>query len=69
MVFYGMSINGVNFSADPYIYMALGGLMEIPSYTLTAAIIQKFGRRIPTAIGYLISGAAILALAFIPASL
>ncbi|KAK3893801.1 hypothetical protein Pcinc_002414 [Petrolisthes cinctipes] len=69
MVFYGLSLNGSNLSADPYLYMVLGGLMEVPAYTLTAPILNRFGRKIPTVIGYFISGVSILALAFIPMDL
>ncbi|KAK4320072.1 hypothetical protein Pmani_009038 [Petrolisthes manimaculis] len=69
MVFYGLNLNGSNLSTDPYLYMVLGGAMEIPAYTLTAPILNRFGRKIPTVIGYIISGVSILALAFIPMDL
>lgn len=68
LVFYGLNLNGTNFSADPFVYMILGGLMEVPSYSLTAPIIARFGRKKPIVLGYFISGVSILALAFIPLS-
>jgi hypothetical protein len=66
MVFYGLSLSAVAFSADPFIYMAIGGLMEVPAYTLTAPIIDYWGRRLPTSVSYLVCGINILALTFIP---
>lgn len=65
-VFYGLSLNGTNFSADPFIYMVLTGLMEIPAYSITAPVIQKFGRKKTTIFGFCVSGVSLLALAFIP---
>ncbi|XP_066942600.1 organic cation transporter protein-like [Macrobrachium rosenbergii] len=64
-VFYGLSLNSTNFSADPFIYMILSGLMEIPAYSVTAPVIQKFGRKKTTIFGFAVTGVAILALAFI----
>lgn len=66
LVFYGLSLSGSNFSADPFIYIVLGGLMEIPGFSLTAPIINRFGRKWPTIWGYVLSGVAILLLVFIP---
>ncbi|XP_042243092.1 uncharacterized protein LOC121880103 [Homarus americanus] len=66
MVFYGLSLNGASLSADPFLYLVLTGLMEVPAYTLTVPIIARFGRRIPTALGYFVSAISILTLAFIP---
>lgn len=66
LVFDGLNLSGANFSADPFLYIILGGLMEVPGYSLTAPLIQRFGRRWPTSASYLICGVFILALAFIP---
>ncbi|XP_068227224.1 organic cation transporter protein-like isoform X2 [Palaemon carinicauda] len=65
-VFYGLSLNGTNFSADPFLYMVLTGLMEIPAYSITAPVIQRFGRKKSTVFGFCVSGVSLLALAFIP---
>ncbi|ROT74837.1 hypothetical protein C7M84_006644 [Penaeus vannamei] len=59
-------LSGSNYSADPFIYIVLGGLMEIPGFSLTAPIINRFGRKWPTIWGYVLSGIAILLLVFIP---
>ncbi|XP_063591453.1 organic cation transporter protein-like [Penaeus indicus] len=66
LVFDGLNLSGANFSADPFLYIILGGLMEVPGYSLTAPLIQRCGRRWPTSASYLICGVFILALAFIP---
>ncbi|RXG51824.1 Organic cation transporter protein [Armadillidium vulgare] len=65
-VYYGLSLNSKNFAADPFIYMMLTGLMEVPAYTLTAPIVARFGRRTPTSVCYSLCGVTILILAFIP---
>lgn len=66
LVFYGLSLSAVTFSADPFLYMVLGGLMEVPAYTVTAPIVDYFGRKWTTAVSYLVCGATILSLTVIP---
>ncbi|XP_069991075.1 organic cation transporter protein isoform X2 [Penaeus vannamei] len=66
LVFCGLSLSGSNYSADPFIYIVLGGLMEVPGYSLTAPLINRVGRKWPTIWGYVLSGVAILLLVFIP---
>ncbi|XP_047493109.1 organic cation transporter protein-like isoform X1 [Penaeus chinensis] len=66
LVFCGLSLSGANYSADPFIYIVLGGLMEVPGYSLTAPLINRVGRKWPTIWGYVLSGIAILLLVFIP---
>lgn len=66
MVYYGLSVSAVSLNVDPFVYMVLSGLMEMPSYTLTAPIISKWGRRLPTALGYALCGAVMFALTFTP---
>lgn len=66
MVYYGISLNSANFSVDPFLYMFLGGLMEIPSYTLTIPLVARLGRKI-SLIGFLvICGLAILVIILVP---
>ncbi|XP_069189978.1 organic cation transporter protein isoform X2 [Procambarus clarkii] len=62
MVYYGISLNSANFSVDPFLYMFLGGLMELPSYTLIIPFVAKFGRKIPLAGFFILCGMAILVL-------
>lgn len=65
-VFFGLSLNAVNFQLDPFMYMVVGGLTEIPAYTVTVPIVAKLGRVPPTSACYFITGLTILILAFIP---
>ncbi|XP_045622952.1 organic cation transporter protein isoform X2 [Procambarus clarkii] len=66
LVFDGLNLSGDNYSADPFLYIILGGLMEVPGYSLTAPIIDRWGRKIPTAVSYILCGLLLLLLAFIP---
>ncbi|XP_045622943.1 organic cation transporter protein [Procambarus clarkii] len=66
LVYCGLSLSGSTYSADPFLYIIIGGLMEVPGYTVTAPIIARWGRKLPIIIGWFISGASILALAFTP---
>lgn len=69
LVFCGLNLSGANYSADPFVYTMLGGLMEVPGYSLTAPLINRVGRKWPTIWGYLISGVTIFLLAFIPSGM
>ena len=64
-VYLGLQLNAANFDLNPYMYMVVGGLMEVPAYTLIIPIIAKFGRVKPMAILFFFCGVAILVLAFI----
>ncbi|CAL4208141.1 unnamed protein product [Meganyctiphanes norvegica] len=66
MVYYGISLNGVNYGVNPFLYMVISGVSEIPAYTLSAPLIAKFGRRLPITWCFLICGGAIVSLAFVP---
>jgi len=59
MVYYGLSLSGVKFSDDPYVFMALSGLVELPAYTLNAPLVAKFGRRLPSAGCFFVCAAAL----------
>ncbi|XP_042883646.1 organic cation transporter protein-like [Penaeus japonicus] len=67
LVFFGLSLSGGNFSADPFLYMALTGLMEVPGNTIVIPIITRFARRTLNIFFFVVSGVALLALPFIPA--
>ncbi|XP_068202138.1 organic cation transporter protein-like isoform X2 [Palaemon carinicauda] len=45
MVYYGVSLNSGNLSTDPYIYVFLGGLIEVPSYVLLWPMLAYLGRK------------------------
>ncbi|KAG7176025.1 Solute carrier family 22 member 6-A-like 3 [Homarus americanus] len=39
MVYYGLSLSGNHLSEDPFVYMVLMGLVEVPAYTLMIPVI------------------------------
>lgn len=65
-VFYGLSLNSANFQLNPYWYIVVVGITEIPAYAFTGHIIARFGRIPPTITTFLLCGVTILALGFIP---
>jgi len=66
MVYYGLAMGGVAFSDDPYVYMALGGVMELPAYTVNAWLVVWLGRRLPTVCCLLVCAGALAALPLVP---
>ena len=66
MVYFGLSLNGGSLSDNPFAYMALSGLMEVPSYTLTVPVLERFGRRVPSIVCFLFCSVTLLVLAAIP---
>ncbi|XP_042204944.1 organic cation transporter protein-like [Homarus americanus] len=67
MVYYGLSLSGNHLSEDPFVYMVLMGLVEVPAYTLMIPVVIHYGRRAPTIIFFFISAFVLLCLPFIPA--
>ncbi|KAG7165543.1 solute carrier family 22 member 15-like [Homarus americanus] len=67
LVYYGISLNSANFNMDPFLYMFLGGLMELPSYTLIIPFVARYGRKIPLVTFFVLCGVAILVLLLLPA--
>ncbi|XP_068223639.1 organic cation transporter protein-like [Palaemon carinicauda] len=68
MVYYGISLNSGNLSTDPYMYVFLGGLAEIPSYFLTWAMIAHLGRRLSLTTYYVVCGITICIIAILLAT-
>uniref|UniRef100_A0A453D2Z8 H(+)/Pi cotransporter n=2 Tax=Aegilops tauschii TaxID=37682 RepID=A0A453D2Z8_AEGTS len=50
VVYFGLSLNVVNLKTNLYVSVVLNSLAEMPSYLLTALLLQHFGRK-PVAIG------------------
>ncbi|XP_064108581.1 organic cation transporter protein-like isoform X1 [Macrobrachium nipponense] len=69
LVFDGLNLSGDIYSADPFLYIILGGLVEVPGYTLSVPVIERFGRKIPTAVNYFFCGVVILVVIIIPANI
>ncbi|XP_068209549.1 organic cation transporter protein-like [Palaemon carinicauda] len=68
MVFFGLSLGGGNFNFDIFMYVALMGLVDAPSFTLLYPMVSHFGRRLPVAIFYIIAGIVLLIQPFLPLS-
>ncbi|KAK7081091.1 hypothetical protein SK128_003679 [Halocaridina rubra] len=66
MVYFGLSLSGGQLSSNPFAYMALMGLVEVPAYTVAIPIVITYGRKYPTIFFFLFSGVLLLALPFIP---
>ncbi|KAB7499955.1 hypothetical protein Anas_11164 [Armadillidium nasatum] len=56
LVFGGLSLSAINFKLDPFMYMIVGGLIEIPAYSLVIPIIVKTGMIPFTAGSFFICG-------------
>ncbi|KAG0720841.1 Organic cation transporter protein [Chionoecetes opilio] len=67
MVYYGLSLSGASISDDPYVYLVLSSLMELPAYSFSGSIVQYFGRKSSLSFSFLITTAVLLAVAFTPA--
>ncbi|KAG0726883.1 Organic cation transporter-like protein [Chionoecetes opilio] len=67
-VYYGLSLSGASVSDDPYVYLVLSGLMELPAYLFSGYIVQYFGRKSSLSFFFLMAAVVLLALAFTPAA-
>ena len=66
-VYYGLSLSGSNISDDPYLYMVLMGLMEVPAYSLIGFVLERFGRKPITSVSFFFASVVLLTLAVTPA--
>ncbi|XP_064078920.1 organic cation transporter protein-like [Macrobrachium nipponense] len=69
MVYYGISLNSTNLSTDPYLYVVLGCVVELPTYFIAWFCISHLGRKLSLIICYLVSSAAVCGIAIILATL
>ncbi|XP_064103328.1 beta-alanine transporter-like [Macrobrachium nipponense] len=58
--YYGISLNAVNLSANVYLYMFFGGLLELPSYILLWPLVSFLGRKWSFISLFVACGAAIV---------
>ncbi|XP_068242977.1 solute carrier family 22 member 7-like [Palaemon carinicauda] len=56
MVYFGIALYATNLSVDPYLFIFLGGLLELPSYIMLWQAVTVIGRK-KTFIGLYVSGA------------
>ncbi|XP_064108834.1 organic cation transporter protein-like isoform X1 [Macrobrachium nipponense] len=65
MVYYGVSLNSTNLSTDPYLYIFLGGLVEVPSYLLLWPAIVYLGRRVSLIALYIVCATTVSIIAIL----
>ncbi|KAK7073281.1 hypothetical protein SK128_015181 [Halocaridina rubra] len=68
LTYWGMSLSGTTFSNDPFLYMVLSSLAEIPGYTGFTPVVAKFGRRSVLSFNFSVCAAAILTILATPKS-
>lgn len=66
LVYYGLSLNAGKLFGNPYLVLFILGLVEIPSYFVSTALLDRVGRRFLTSLFLLLGGTACLAAALIP---
>ncbi|XP_064089781.1 organic cation transporter protein-like isoform X2 [Macrobrachium nipponense] len=66
MVYFGITLSGGNLNFDIFSYMVLIGLAGFPSYTVLYPAVSYFGRRLPIAISYTVTGIVLLIQPFLP---
>lgn len=66
MVYYGLSLSTEALAGDPYMNFFLSGLAEVPAYTISMFVLNKWGRRYPLAIFHIIAGVALCVALVIP---
>lgn len=67
-VYYGLTFGTDTFTNDPYLYVLVSGLAEMPGYSLTIPITDYFGRRYPNMVFLFVNGVIIMGIALIPKS-
>ncbi|KAK5650230.1 hypothetical protein RI129_001259 [Pyrocoelia pectoralis] len=68
-IFYGLTINSVALSTNPYLDFILTSLAEIPGYVAVYLLVDKLGRRICASTTFIITSMACVAFIFVPSDL
>ncbi|XP_034944914.1 organic cation transporter protein [Chelonus insularis] len=69
IVYYGLSLSSEQLKGNPYLMLALCGLVELPSYIFTIFTMDKLGRRCLVSSFMIIGGLCCIVAASIPESL
>ncbi|KAK3849895.1 hypothetical protein Pcinc_043368 [Petrolisthes cinctipes] len=69
LVYCGLSLGGSTYSNDPFLYVIISGLMEVPGYTIVSPVINRWGRKYPSLICFVVCGVVILSLTVIPSTI
>jgi OCT family organic cation transporter-like MFS transporter 4/5 len=65
VVYYGITLNVVNLGTNLYVSVFLNALVEMPAFTITALLLDRFGRRWMLASAMFLSGICCLAGSFL----
>lgn len=60
MLFFGLTLGGSVLGVNPFLYMAIAGIVELPSNTLLIPIANVFGRKKIVAISFGVSAVVLL---------
>ncbi|KAK7065316.1 hypothetical protein SK128_011813, partial [Halocaridina rubra] len=66
MVYFGLNLSSGSFRVDPFLYMVIAGIVEVPSNTVTIPVVEKYGRKVPMMLFYFITGVSLLLQPLIP---
>ncbi|XP_071547082.1 organic cation transporter protein-like [Panulirus ornatus] len=66
MVFFGLGLGASTLQVDPYLYMVISGLLEIPSTTVIIPFVSWFGRKRMTEFSFFVCGVALLSQPLVP---
>lgn len=67
-VYYGLMINSVWLPGDKYVNFLLSTVMSFPGEMISLYLMNKYGRKVPLMVGYIICGAVCVVSALIPDS-
>ncbi|CAL8115003.1 unnamed protein product [Orchesella dallaii] len=65
LVYYGVVFDSATLTNDPYLLVFLGGLTEVPAYTLVVPILSRWGRRPTIVASYFLTAVCTLTVAYI----
>ncbi|CAB3233014.1 unnamed protein product [Arctia plantaginis] len=66
IIFFGFNQYISQTSPDPFISVALAGVIQIPSNLISIWLIKRFGRRLTISIFYILGGVVVIILYFVP---
>ncbi|CAL4107087.1 unnamed protein product, partial [Meganyctiphanes norvegica] len=65
LFYFGLSLSGVHYSNDPFLYMVLSGVVDLPSTVVPAPMALRFGRKKSSIFCFAMSGLLLLPLPFV----
>ncbi|CAL4069503.1 unnamed protein product, partial [Meganyctiphanes norvegica] len=66
--YFGMSLSGGIFSENPFLYMVVSSIVEIPGYSIFSPLATRFGRRSVLSFTYGMCAISVLLILVLPAS-